>query len=149
MALQSARMAGLDVPKETLDRISAYLDKVTPDGSLYAYQITHQPDHVMTAEALLCRQYLGWNQYDPKLVAGVEYLGSHLPNWFDRDVYYWYYGTQVMHHMGVRIGSAGTMRSATCWSSIRKRADPTREAGTRRVRAPTPGPCATKAADYT
>jgi hypothetical protein len=100
MALQSARMAGLDVPKETLDRVSGYLDKVTTDGSLYAYQITHQPDHVMTAEALLCRQYLGWNQYDPKLVAGVEYLGSHLPNWLDRDVYYWYYGTQVMHHMG-------------------------------------------------
>jgi hypothetical protein len=100
MALQSARMAGLDVPKETLDRVSGYLDKVTTDGSLYAYQITHQPDHVMTAEALLCRQYLGWNQYDPKLVAGVEYIGSHLPNWLDRDVYYWYYGTQVMHHMG-------------------------------------------------
>jgi hypothetical protein len=100
MALQSARMAGLDVPKETLDRVSGYLDKVTTDGSLYAYQITHQPDHVMTAEALLCRQYLGWNQYDPKLVAGVDYIGSHLPNWLDRDVYYWYYGTQVMHHMG-------------------------------------------------
>ncbi len=93
-------MAGLDVPKETLDRVSGYLDKASSDGSLYAYQPGHHPDHVMTAEALLCRQYLGWNQYDPKLVAGVEYLGSHLPNWLDRDVYYWYYGTQVMHHMG-------------------------------------------------
>ena len=142
-------MAGLDVPKETLDRVSGYLDKASSDGSLYAYQPGHHPDHVMTAEALLCRQYLGWNQYDPKLVAGVEYLGSHLPNWLDRDVYYWYYGTQVMHHMGGAIGSGGTTRCATCWSSIKRKADPTREAGTQRARAPTPGRCAIREAGCT
>jgi hypothetical protein len=101
MALQSARMAGLEVPATTLQRVSGYLDKASPDGgSLYAYQPDHHPDEVMTAEALLCRQYLGWNQYDPKLVNGVEYVASHLPNWNERNVYYWYYGTQVMHHMG-------------------------------------------------
>jgi Prenyltransferase and squalene oxidase repeat len=100
MALQSARMAGLEVPKETLERVGTYLDKVTTDGVLYGYQVGQHPDPVMTAEALLCRQYLGWTQYDPKLVAGVEYLGSHLPTWLERDVYYWYYGTQVMHHFG-------------------------------------------------
>lgn len=100
MALQSARMAGLDVPKETLERVSEYLDKASPDGSLYAYQPGHHTNPVMTAEALLCRQYLGWGQYDPKLVVGVDYICSHLPNWNDRDVYYWYYGTQVTHHMG-------------------------------------------------
>ena len=83
MALQSCCMAGLEVPQETLKRVSEYLDRVTQDGSLYSYQVGQHPDPVMTAEALLCRQYLGWNQYDPKLVAGVQYLGSHLPNWFE------------------------------------------------------------------
>jgi len=101
MALQSARMAGLEVPSETLERVSGYLDKVASnDGSRYSYQPGQAPDEVMTAEALLCRQYLGWHRSDERLVAGVDYLLSHLPNWPDRNVYYWYYGTQVMHHMG-------------------------------------------------
>jgi hypothetical protein len=101
MAMQSARMAGLDVPKETLDKISGYLDKVAnSDGSLYGYMVGQAPTPPMTAEALLCRQYLGWHHSDERLVAGVEYLSNHPPSWPDRDVYYWYYGTQVMHHMG-------------------------------------------------
>ena len=99
MALQSARMAGLDVPSPVLLKVSEYLDKVTPDGSRYAYQIEMEPTLTMTAEALLCRQYLGWKRDDPRLVQGVGYLMQNLPRYEDRDVYYWYYGTQVMHHM--------------------------------------------------
>ncbi len=34
MALQSARMAGLEVPAKTLERISDYLDKAGVDGVL-------------------------------------------------------------------------------------------------------------------
>lgn len=101
MALQSARMAGLDVPKETLEKVSGYLDKAaSANGSLYGYQPGQSPTPAMTAEGLLCRQYLGWHRSDERLIAGVEYLSSHPPSWPDRDVYYWYYGTQVMHHMG-------------------------------------------------
>ncbi|HWB09571.1 MAG TPA: prenyltransferase/squalene oxidase repeat-containing protein [Pirellulales bacterium] len=100
MALQSARMAGLDVPSPVLLKVSEYLDKATPDGSRYSYQIDMEPTLTMTAEALLCRQYLGWKQDDPRLVTGVGYLTQNLPRYEDRDVYYWYYGTQVMHHMG-------------------------------------------------
>lgn len=101
MALQSARMAGLEVPKETFEKIGGYLDKAASnDGSRYSYRPGEAPDEVMTAEAILCRQYLGWPRNDERLVAGVEYLSSHPPSWPDRNVYYWYYGTQVMHHMG-------------------------------------------------
>ncbi len=53
----------------------------------------------MTAEALLCRQYLGWRQDDPRLIGGTEFLLQRLPDWKSRDVYYWYYATQVTHHM--------------------------------------------------
>jgi hypothetical protein len=100
MALQSARMAGLDVPSPVLLKVGEYLDKATPDGSRYSYQIEMEPTLTMTAEALLCRQYLGWKRDDPRLVTGVGYLMQNLPRYEDRDVYYWYYGTQVVHHMG-------------------------------------------------
>lgn len=99
MALQSARMAGLEVPSPVLQRISDYLDKASPDGSRYGYEESSEPTLAMTAEGLLCRQYLGWRRDDPQLVQGVELLMQSLPRYEDRDVYYWYYGTQVMHHM--------------------------------------------------
>jgi hypothetical protein len=99
MALQSARMAGLEVPSPVLQRVSDYLDKATPDGSRYGYEAETEPTLAMTAEGLLCRQYLGWRRDDPRLVQGVDLLMQSLPRYEDRDVYYWYYGTQVMHHM--------------------------------------------------
>ena len=54
-------MSGLEVPAVNLDKISAFLDTATTDGgSKYAY-IPGQSDSLsMTAEGLLCRQYLGW-----------------------------------------------------------------------------------------
>ena len=54
----------------------------------------------MTAEAILCRQYMGWSRTDKRMLASVNYLGNHPVDWKNRDVYYWYYATQVMHHMG-------------------------------------------------
>jgi hypothetical protein len=55
----------------------------------------------LTAEGLLCRQYLGWKREDERLRSGVDYLLNNLPDWRyeERNVYYWYYGTQVCHHM--------------------------------------------------
>ena len=101
MALQSGRMAGLEVPAAHLDKISAYLDTATTDGgSKYAY-IPGQSDTLsMTAEGLLCRQYLGWSHDDPRLVQGIQYVGSNPLRFAEMDVYYWYYATQAMHHMG-------------------------------------------------
>ena len=102
MALQSAMMAGLEVPSGTLQNISRYLDSAQGDGgSRYYYQPGRQPSYAITAEGLLCRQYLGWKHDDPRLVGGVEYISREPINSSDRpNVYYWYYATQVMHHMG-------------------------------------------------
>ena len=106
MALQSARMAGLEVPTPVLQRISGYLDSVSHgsgnySGVGYSYQPKGGPTAAMTAEGLLCRQYLGWKQTDPRLQAGADLLVENLPAWVrgERDVYYWYYATQVCHHM--------------------------------------------------
>jgi hypothetical protein len=55
----------------------------------------------MTAEGLLSRQYSGWKRGNPVLKSGVKWLlETHLPRPDAPNMYYWYYGTQVMHHMG-------------------------------------------------
>jgi hypothetical protein len=101
MALQSARMATLQVPSEDLIRVGKFLDSASSHGgSRYAYLPGQGEKLSMTAEALLCRQYLGWKHDDKRLLEGVDYLSKHPVDWGDRNVYYWYYATQVMHHMG-------------------------------------------------
>ena len=101
MALQSARAANLAVPEETLDRAGSYLDQVGfRGGAVYGYMPRKLPDEVMTAEALLCRAYLGWNTRTP-LGDGVAHLTDHyLPDAEQPNIYYWYYGTQLLHHVG-------------------------------------------------
>jgi hypothetical protein len=103
MALQSAMMAYIDVDPKALEKISTFLDSVgRNDQSEYAYRdYIADPDITMTAEGLLCRQYLGWKHDDERLRRGVDYL---LKNKIDykrlpTDSYYWYYATQVLHHM--------------------------------------------------
>ena len=103
MALQSARMAGLAVPRKTLYRASEFLDSTGRKvPGQYSYQPGKSPTRTMTAEGLLSRQYLGWKRDHPDLVAGVDWLllpENELDYAKGRDVYYWYYATQVMHHM--------------------------------------------------
>ena len=105
MALQSARAAGLTVPSDTLDLADQYLETVqTADGAFYAYQPGREPTHVMTAEALLCRMYLGWTLDHPGLQLGIrELVHEFPPDGDDPDFYYWYYATQAAHHVGGRL----------------------------------------------
>ncbi|REJ69045.1 MAG: squalene--hopene cyclase [Planctomycetota bacterium] len=103
MALQSARMGKLKVPKPTLDRFAQYLDKVSHRdhyGSRYGYRTGSMFTPAMSAEGLLCRQYMGWKRNRPQLLRGVEYLLEHPIDYDNQpNVYYWYYATQVLHHM--------------------------------------------------
>lgn len=104
MALQSAMMAGLDVPSPTFEKINGFLDSVSMENqSKYAYMPGQDYCLSMTAEGLLCREYLGWKHNDERLRSGVNYL---LANPIDynsseshQNVYYWYYATQTLHHM--------------------------------------------------
>lgn len=105
MALQSARSpgVGLRVPDETLKLASYYLDQASSNrGSRYRYQPDGgEPKPSMTAEALLCRVYLGWHRDDPRLQEGLDWLlEENGPRVRSRDLYYWYYATQVFHHYG-------------------------------------------------
>jgi len=103
MALRSAQMAYLNVPPEVFTSATKFLGQVQtePKKGLYDYMPGKNPTPAMTAEGLLCRQYSGWRQNNPQLRAGVDWLRlGYLPRREHLNMYYWYYGTQVMHHMG-------------------------------------------------
>ncbi len=100
MAMQSGLMAGLTVPSPNLSMIQQFLDTVTPDGGIhYSYKPGQGTTPTMTAEALLCRQYLGWAHEDPRLNEGIQYILANPIDLSDQNVYYWYYATQATHHM--------------------------------------------------
>lgn len=103
MALQSARMAGIEVPADNLHQVERFLDRIAQaDGSRYPYQKGGEPKLSMTAEAMLCRQYLGWRRTDQRMVDAMDWItrDDNLISFTkNRDVYYWYYATQACHHM--------------------------------------------------
>ena len=100
MALQSARMAGLSVDQQVFSRVSQFLDSVSDGEGKFGYIVDSDKTTTMTAEGLLCNIYMGWERTHPPLIKGVDYLLDNLPAWSSRNLYYWYYGTQVLHHMG-------------------------------------------------
>jgi hypothetical protein len=84
-------------------RAGRFLDtvKVGRRGGLFAYQPGRGPSPAMTAEGLLSRQYLGWKADNRGLREGIDRLiDEELPSVDRPNIYYWYYGTQVMHHVG-------------------------------------------------
>jgi hypothetical protein len=103
MALQSGMASGLEVDQAVLYKVRNYLDEAAVgDGSEYAYQPGGAASAAMSAEGLLCRQYLGWEHSQPEMITGVNRLVDQ--DWMftreDNNVYYWYYATQVLHHFG-------------------------------------------------
>lgn len=112
MALHSARVSGLDVPETTVELAGQFLDTVQSDGGAkYAYIRGRPPSDAMTAEGLLCRMYTGWTKRNPALEKGLDFLmDEHMPHIDRPNIYYWYYGTQVAHHIGGRPWQRWNMR---------------------------------------
>ncbi|HWB09840.1 MAG TPA: hypothetical protein VG826_11460 [Pirellulales bacterium] len=101
MALKSGEMAGLNVPKSALDLAGKWLDRAAGTGGslgTFGYQ-GPGASPAMTAEGLLCRQFLGSRRNDPAVLAGAKFLLERLPQAGQESSYYWYYATQVMYHM--------------------------------------------------
>ncbi len=106
MAFVTGKMVELEVDEEIFRSVGNFLDSVQHDeGSRYAYKEFDPPSLSMTAEGLLCRIYLGWPRTEPAMMRAIR--DDLLPNKPRRDeemssVYYWYYATQVLHHIGGR-----------------------------------------------
>jgi hypothetical protein len=96
MGLKSGHMAFLQVDPMSVKRAVAFLDSVqTDEGSGYGYSGPGNSPP-LTAAGLLCRMYLGWKKDHPALNRGLDRLAKMGPN---NNLYYDYYGTQVMHHV--------------------------------------------------
>jgi hypothetical protein len=97
MALKSAHMAYLNVPRETVRGAGKFLDEVqTNRGAHYRYMSHLLARQTTTAVGLLCRMYLGWKKDHRGLQRGVDYLSKTGPS--KGDMYYNYYATQVLRH---------------------------------------------------
>lgn len=102
MGLKSGHAAGLDISTSVFPKVEQYLDSVGSDyNSVYAYRVGEHASPPMTAEGMLCRQYLGWHRNMPGMAQGLGSLVANHPLDSNRsDVYYWYYATQSLHHYG-------------------------------------------------
>jgi hypothetical protein len=101
MALRSGRLAGLTVPKSTLKGAMIYLERAATNKTRasYSYQPGQGASMAMTAEALLVRQYAGWQRDLPALAEGSRNVFNDLMRSDQRNIYYWYYATQMLHNM--------------------------------------------------
>lgn len=101
MALKSAQMAGLSVNPKCFEGARQWLKSASAgNGGQFCYTPGGGPTPPMTAVGLLCSQYLGVRRDDPIMAEGAGVLMANLPdNSTIRDLYYWYYATQVMHNV--------------------------------------------------
>ncbi len=100
-ALRSGHLAGLKVPRTTVRGCADYLNLAAADPKkiTYSYMPGRDVSPVMTAEALVSRQLLGWPRNHPSLVKGAGRVAAHLESSRDRNIYYWYYATQLLHNL--------------------------------------------------
>ena len=116
MALKSGELAGLRIPRQTMDRVERWLGVAQVDDRS-SYLFCYNPyasdaqrhgrlaSPTMTSVGLLMRLYAGWDRTDGRFRRGAEYLLQSPPalgggDLVQRDTYYWYYATQVMYHVG-------------------------------------------------
>jgi hypothetical protein len=104
MSLKSAKEVGISIPGEQSVRRGTllWLDKVATGqaNGLARYQPWEPVTPTMTAEAWVCRQFLGVGGPGP---ASTEAAESLLQNDSDRgasNVYYWYYATLALYQHG-------------------------------------------------
>jgi hypothetical protein len=101
MALKSAQMANLKVSEKTMRAAERFLDHVMSEQD-YGYGYTGPGSSTtLTAVGLLCRQYLqGWGAGAPRMFKAVNNFLKKAPPIDGHNMYYYYYATQVMHHLG-------------------------------------------------
>jgi hypothetical protein len=107
LAIRDGQLASIPVEEEPLKRAEKFLDSVAdgpPEAKLsrYCYEPGKPATLTLTAAGLLTRQYTSWQREEPDLVAGCKYMMQHLPPENAKALgamYYYYYATQVLHHM--------------------------------------------------
>lgn len=101
MALKSASLAGISVPESTWRNAQRFLDSVSGGRhrGLAAYRAGEDFTRSMTAEALVCRQFLGLASDTATAKEAGDYLLGDLPGQGEPNLYYWYYGSIAMYQL--------------------------------------------------
>ena len=101
MALKSAALGGVTIPEESRAAMRQFLQSVSSGAhaGLASYRPGHQPTRTMTAEALVCRQFIGLAADHPQSLEAADFLIAELPGSGPANVYYWYYGTLATYQM--------------------------------------------------
>ena len=100
MALESAQLAGIEIPSATRSGIERFLQSVSVGGSkgLACYQaVKPVPTRSMTAEAMVCRQFMGQTDQAAKRGEASKFLLEEVPGAGTANFYYWYYGTLALY----------------------------------------------------
>jgi len=103
MALKSAEMAGVEVPKDAFERAEGWLTSVGggENGGICGYTDKNNRQPGMAAEGMFCRQILAVAPEDLRMLEGAGFLKTTLLSASHVDYYYWYYGTLAMYqHRG-------------------------------------------------
>jgi len=101
LALKSAELGGIEIPAESKAGMVRFVQAASSGshGGLAAYRPGEQVSRTMTAEALLCRQFLGMPRAHPAGDEAGDFLLGELPGAGERNFYYWYYGTLSMYQL--------------------------------------------------
>ncbi|HYE03091.1 MAG TPA: hypothetical protein VD963_07630 [Phycisphaerales bacterium] len=102
--VESARRAGIEVPRATFDAASRWLDRVAVPGTpgRYAYAPGQPASGAMTAEAMFVRQLLGHGRDEPMMEESARYVSRTPPRWEEgAPTHSWYYATLALfQHQG-------------------------------------------------
>jgi hypothetical protein len=101
MALKSAELAGIPLRQQTREGMLRFLQNVSSGqhGGLAAYRPAERPSRPMTAEALVCRQFLGMPRNSPTGREAGDFLLDQLPGDGRANFYYWYYATLATYQL--------------------------------------------------
>ena len=102
MALKSAELGGIRIPDQTRGGIERFLKSVALGraAGLACYQpVRPVQSRSMTAEALVCRQFLGIIDQPAALAEASEFVLQEMPGVGTTNYYYWYYGTLSMYQL--------------------------------------------------
>ncbi|MBX6314511.1 MAG: hypothetical protein IRY99_16595, partial [Isosphaeraceae bacterium] len=113
LLLKSAKVVGIPVPDEARAGAIRWLDAVAEGrsrglaryvpGRLVTSGMATDARYAtptMTAEAWVCRQFLGVGGPGPASTEAANYLLAHSPARAPYNLYYWYYGTLALYQHG-------------------------------------------------
>src|SRR5258708_33804886 len=101
MAIKRAELAGIPIPDSTRAGAVRFLGSVASgtSGGLAGYRPNELPSRAMTAEALVCRQFLGTSRGTPSADEAGGYFLGQFPARKRINLYFWYFGAPALYQL--------------------------------------------------